>query len=91
MIVTPVAMIRDDHRHFFRQYRARCEIGRAGYRTLQGPKKVRYRLQGNDMDTIWLCTARGALALLTLAVASLLFAGAYCLEGRNDAPQTRAP
>lgn len=38
------------------------------------------------MSTLCLCTARGALALLALAVTSLLFAGAYLAEGRTDAP-----
>jgi len=43
------------------------------------------------MSALCLCTARGALALLALAVTSLLFAGAYLLEGHADASQAHAP
>jgi hypothetical protein len=46
------------------------------------------------MSALCLCTARGALALLALlalAVTSLLFAGAYLLEGHSDASQAHAP
>lgn len=37
------------------------------------------------MNTLCLCTARGVLALLALAVSSLVFVAAYCLEGRAHA------
>jgi hypothetical protein len=43
------------------------------------------------MNALCLCTARGALALLALAVTSLLFAGAYLLEGHARAPRGHAP
>jgi hypothetical protein len=56
-----------------------------------GPEKDRHRLQGNDMNTLCLCTARGALALLALVVTCLLFAGAYLLEGHAGAPRGHAP
>ena len=38
------------------------------------------------MGALFLCTTRGALALLALAFSALLFVGAYWLEGGTDAP-----